>query len=158
MNLSELKPPAGATHAKKRVGRGYGSGSGVTSGRGHKGQKSRSGFHRKRGFEGGQMPLHRRLPKRGFFNPFRVEYEVVNLDTLDERFDAGTEVTPALLRESGLIRSKAKLVKILARGAIETALTVKAHKFSKKATEKIAEAGGQSEVVTGEGSSESKPD
>ena len=104
------------------------------------------------------MPLHRRLPKRGFFNPFRVEYEVVNLDTLDERFDAGTEVTPALLRESGLIRSKAKLVKLLARGAIETALTVKAHKFSKKATEKIAEAGGQSEVVTGEGSSESKPD
>ena len=158
MNLSELKPPAGATHAKKRVGRGYGSGSGVTSGRGDKGQKSRSGFHRKRGFEGGQMPLHRRLPKRGFFNPFRVEYEVVNLDTLDERFDAGTEVTPALLRECGLIRSKAKLVKILARGAIETVLTVKAHKFSKKATEKIAEAGGQSEVVTGEGSSESKPD
>jgi len=148
MDLSELKPPVGATQAKKRVGRGYGSGSGVTSGRGHKGQKSRSGFRRKRGFEGGQMPLHRRLPKRGFFNPFRVEYEVINLDTLDERFDAGTEVTPALLRERGLIRAK-KLVKILARGELETALTVKAHKFSKKATEKIAAAGGRSEVVTG---------
>lgn len=148
MDLSELKPPLGATQAKKRVGRGYGSGSGVTSGRGHKGQKSRSGFRRKRGFEGGQMPLHRRLPKRGFFNPFRVEYEVINLDTLDERFDAGTEVTPALLRERGLIRAK-KLVKILARGEIETALTVKAHKFSKKATEKIAAVGGRSEVVTG---------
>ena len=148
MDLSELKPPVGATQAKKRVGRGYGSGSGVTSGRGHKGQKSRSGFRRKRGFEGGQMPLHRRLPKRGFFNPFRVEYEVVNLDTLDERFDAGTEVTPALLRERGLIRAK-KLVKILARGELETALTVKAHKFSKKATEKIVAAGGRSEVVTG---------
>ena len=148
MDLSELKPPVGATQAKKRVGRGYGSGSGVTSGRGHKGQKSRSGFRRKRGFEGGQMPLHRRLPKRGFFNPFRVEYEVINLDTLDERFDAGTEVTPALLRERGLIRAK-KLVKVLARGELETALTVKAHKFSKKATEKIAAAGGRSEVVTG---------
>ena len=148
MDLSELKPPVGATQVKKRVGRGYGSGSGVTSGRGHKGQKSRSGFRRKRGFEGGQMPLHRRLPKRGFFNPFRVEYEVINLDTLDERFDAGTEVTPALLRERGLIRAK-KLVKILARGELETALTVKAHKFSKKATEKIAAAGGRSEVVTG---------
>ena len=148
MDLSELKPPEGATQAKKRVGRGYGSGSGVTSGRGHKGQKSRSGFRRKRGFEGGQMPLHRRLPKRGFFNPFRVEYEVVNLDTLDERFDAGTEVTPALLRERGLIRAK-KLVKVLARGELETALTVKAHKFSKKAAEKIAAAGGRSEVVTG---------
>ena len=148
MNLSELKPPSGAKPSKKRVGRGYGSGSGVTSGRGHKGQKSRSGFRRKRGFEGGQMPLHRRLPKRGFFNPFRVEYEVVNLDSLDERFEAGTEVTPALLRESGLIRANAKLVKVLARGVIETALTVKVHKFSKKAAEKIAAAGGHPEVVT----------
>ena len=149
MTLSDLQPPKGATHAKKRVGRGYGSGSGVTSGRGHKGQKSRSGYHRKRGFEGGQMPLHRRVPKRGFFNPFRVEYAVVNLDTLDERFEAGTEVTPALLRERGLVRSNAKLVKILARGAIETTLTVKAHKFSQKASEQIAAAGGQTEVITG---------
>ena len=148
MNLSELKPPKGAKHAKKRVGRGEGSGSGVTSGRGHKGQKSRSGYHHKRGFEGGQMPLQRRVPKRGFFNPFRVEYAVVNLDTLADRFEEGTEVTPALLRERRLVRSNATLVKILARGDIETALRVKAHKFSQKAGEKIAAAGGQAEVIT----------
>ena len=148
MNLSDLKPPKGAKHTKKRVGRGEGSGSGVTSGRGHKGQKSRSGYHHKRGFEGGQMPLQRRVPKRGFFNPFRVEYAVVNLDTLTDRFAAGTEVTPELLRKRRLVRSNAKLVKILARGDIETALTVKAHKFSRKASEKIAAAGGQTEVIT----------
>ena len=147
MNLSDLKPPKGAKHTKKRVGRGEGSGSGVTSGRGHKGQKSRSGYHHKRGFEGGQMPLQRRVPKRGFFNPFRVEYAVVNLDTLADRFAAGTEVTPELLRERRLVRSNAKLVKILARGDIDTALTVKAHKFSRKASEKIAAAGGQTEVI-----------
>ena len=147
MNLSDLKPPKGAKHTKKRVGRGEGSGSGVTAGRGHKGQKSRSGYHRKRGFEGGQMPLQRRVPKRGFFNPFRVEYAVVNLDTLADRFAAGTEVTPELLRERRLVRSNAKLVKILARGDIDTALTVKAHKFSQKASEKIAAAGGQPEVI-----------
>ena len=148
MNLSDLKPPKGAKHTKKRVGRGEGSGSGVTSGRGHKGQKSRSGYHHKRGFEGGQMPLQRRVPKRGFFNPFRVEYAVVNLDTLADRFEPGTEVTPELLRERRLVRSNAKRVKILARGDIETALTVKAHKFSRQASEKIAAAGGQTEVIT----------
>ena len=147
MNLSDLKPPKGAKHTKKRVGRGEGSGSGVTAGRGHKGQKSRSGYHHKRGFEGGQMPLQRRVPKRGFFNPFRVEYAVVNLDTLADRFAAGTEVTPELLRERRLVRSNAKLVKILARGDIDTALTVKAHKFSQNASEKIAAAGGQTEVI-----------
>jgi len=149
MSLSDLAPPDGAKHAKKRIGRGYGSGSGVTAGRGHKGQKSRSGFRRKRGFEGGQMPLHRRLPKRGFFNPFRVEYAVVNLDTLNERFEAGTEITPALLRERGIVRSNSKRVKVLARGTMDTALIVKAHKFSQKAAEQIAAAGGQTEVVTG---------
>jgi large subunit ribosomal protein L15 len=148
MSLSDLRPPPGARRPKKRVGRGYGSGSGVTSGRGHKGQKSRSGFRRKRGFEGGQMPLHRRVPKRGFFNPFRVEYAVVNLDTLAERFDADTEVTPALLRERGVVRSN-KLVKVLARGGLDVSLTVKAHKFSRKAAELIAAAGGRAEVVTG---------
>ena len=142
MNLNDLKPPKGAKHAKKRVGRGEGSGSGVTAGRGHKGQKSRSGYQHKRGFEGGQMPLQRRVPKRGFFNPFRVEYAVVNLDTLCERFEAGTEITPELLRERGVVRSNAKLVKVLARGDIETTLTVKAHKFSQKAAEMIAAAGG----------------
>lgn len=147
MSLSDLKPPVGARRPKKRVGRGYGSGSGVTSGRGHKGQKSRSGYRRKRGFEGGQMPLHRRVPKRGFFNPFRVEYAVVNLDTLGECFEAGTEVTPDLLRERGLVRSKAGLVKVLARGGLTVSLTVKAHKFSRKAEEQIAAAGGRAEVV-----------
>ncbi len=151
MNLSDLKPPKGAKHAKKRVGRGEGSGSGVTAGRGHKGQKSRSGYHHKRGFEGGQMPLQRRVPKRGFFNKFRVEYAVVNLDTLADRFEAGTEVTPDLLRERRLVRSNAKLVKILGRGDIETALTVRAHKFSRMASEKIAAAGGQTEIITREG-------
>ena len=99
MDLSNLRPPKGAKHSKKRVGRGQGSGKGVKAGRGHKGAKSRSGFKHKRGFEGGQMPLHRRVPKRGFHNPFREEFEVVNLDTLGERFEAGVEVTPELLRE-----------------------------------------------------------
>lgn len=149
MSLSDLKPPRGARRPKKRVGRGYGSGSGVTSGRGHKGQKSRSGYRRKRGFEGGQMPLHRRVPKRGFFNPFRVEYAVVNLDTLADRFEAGAEVTPARLRERGLVRSSAGRVKVLARGELNVSLTIKAHKFSRKAAELIAAAGGRTEVVTG---------
>src|SRR6202162_2773719 len=105
MYLSNLKPLKGATHATKRIGRGQGSGNGKTAGRGHKGAKSRSGFHFKRGFEGGQMPLHRRVPKRGFHNPFRVEYEVVNLDTLATRFEAGTVVTPELMREHRLVQS-----------------------------------------------------
>ena len=148
MNLSDLKPPNGAKHTKKRVGRGEGSGSGVTAGRGHKGQKSRSGYHRKRGFEGGQMPLQRRVPKRGFFNPFRVEYAVVNLDTLNDRFEAGAEVTPELLRQRRLVRANAKLVKILGRGDIEAELTIKAHKFSRQASEKIEAAGGKVEVIT----------
>src|SRR3954451_18542336 len=103
MDLSNLKPSDNSRFTKKRVGRGQGSGNGKTAGRGHKGAKSRSGFHYKRGFEGGQMPLHRRVPKRGFHNPFRVEYEVVNLDTLGLKFDAGTIVTPDLLREHGLV-------------------------------------------------------
>src|SRR5919206_451169 len=103
MSLNNLKPPKGAKHRKTRIGRGHGSGNGKTAGRGHKGAKSRSGFKFKRGFEGGQMPLHRRVPKRGFHNPFRVEYDVVNLDTLAARFDAGTVVTPELLRERGVI-------------------------------------------------------
>jgi len=147
MNLSNLKPPKGAKHAKKRVGRGQGSGNGKTAGRGHKGAKSRSGFKHKRGFEGGQMPLHRRVPKRGFHNPFRVEYEVVNLDAIAERFDAGTVVTPQLLREQGLIHSTRQPIKVLARGDIAKKLTVHAHKFSGKAAEKIAAAGGTAEVL-----------
>ena len=146
MDLSNLRKPQGATHAKKRVGRGQGSGNGKTAGRGHKGAKSRSGFKRKRGFEGGQMPLHRRVPKRGFHNPFREEYEVVNLDTLGERFDAGVEITPDLLRGSGLV-SRSGPIKVLARGELSKALTVRAHKFSGKAAEKIAAAGGKAEVL-----------
>jgi large subunit ribosomal protein L15 len=148
MDLSNLKPPKGAKHAKKRIGRGQGSGNGKTAGRGHKGAKSRSGFKFKRGFEGGQMPLHRRVPKRGFHNPFRVEYEVVNLDTLAERFEAGTVVTLELLLEHGLVSGGKHLVKVLGRGDIAKALTVRAHKFSGKAAEKIAAAGGAAEAIS----------
>lgn len=148
MDLSNLKPPKGAKHSKKRIGRGQGSGSGVTAGRGDKGAKSRSGFTHKRGFEGGQMPLHRRVPKRGFFNRFRVEYAVVNLDAIALRFEAGTIVTPELLREQGLVKGKAdQMVKVLARGDIAKAFTVRAHKFSGKAAEKIAAAGGTAEPI-----------
>ncbi|MEQ1895882.1 MAG: 50S ribosomal protein L15 [Vicinamibacterales bacterium] len=147
MNLSNLKPAQGSKHSKKRVGRGQGSGQGTQAGRGHKGAQSRSGYKSKRGFEGGQMPLHRRIPKRGFHNPFRIEYAVVNLDVLVERFDAGTVVTPELLRERGIIHG-ASLVKVLARGDIAKALTVKAHKFSGKAAEKLAAAGGTAEIIS----------
>ena len=147
MGLNNLRPPSGMKHPKKRIGRGQGSGNGKTAGRGHKGAKSRSGFKFKRGFEGGQMPLHRRVPKRGFHNPFRVEYEVVNLDTLAARFDAGVTITPALLLEHGLVSGGKKLVKILARGDIAKALTVHAHKFSGKAAEKIVAAGGTAEAL-----------
>ena len=147
MSLNNLRPPKGAKHSKKRVGRGQGSGQGKTAGRGHKGQKSRSGYKFKRGFEGGQMPLHRRVPKRGFHNPFRVEYEVVNLDTLALTFDAGTIVTPELLAERGLLSRSNRLVKVLARGEVGKALTVRAHKFSGKAAEKIAAAGGTAEAI-----------
>jgi len=147
MALNNLRPPAGAKHAKKRIGRGQGSGNGKTAGRGHKGAKSRSGFKFKRGFEGGQMPLHRRVPKRGFHNPFRVAYEVVNLDTLGLKFDAGTVVTPELLREHGLVPRGGGPVKVLGRGEIGKALTVRAHRFSGKAAEKIAAAGGATEQL-----------
>ena len=146
MNLSDLRPPKGAKHSKKRVGRGQGSGQGVQAGRGHKGAKSRSGFKNKRGFEGGQMPLHRRVPKRGFTNIFREEYDVVNLDTLSERFEAGVEITPELLKERGIV-SRNQRVKVLGRGDVTKALTVRAHKFSGKAAEKIAAAGGTAEVL-----------
>jgi len=146
MSLHKIRPPKGAKHAKKRVGRGPGSGHGHTASRGHKGAQSRSGFSFKRGFEGGQMPLHRRVPKRGFHNPFRVDYEVVNLDAIAEKFDAGTDVTPELLREHGLV-GRSGQVKVLARGDIAKKLTVRAHKFSGKAAEKIAAAGGAAETI-----------
>ena len=148
MDLSNLKPSQGSKFTKKRVGRGQGSGNGVQAGRGHKGAQSRSGYSFKRGFEGGQMPLHRRVPKRGFHNLFRVEYAVVNLDTLAARFEVGTVVTPELLREHGLVHSTRQPIKVLARGEVDKALTVRAHKFSGKAAEKIAAAGGAAEVLS----------
>jgi large subunit ribosomal protein L15 len=147
MSLNNLRPPRGARRDRKRVGRGPGSGHGKTASRGSKGAKSRSGFRFKRGFEGGQMPLHRRVPKRGFHNPFRVEYAVVNLDTLAEVFDAGSSVTPELLRERGLVRHASAPVKVLGRGEIAKQLTVHAHKFSGSAAEKIAAAGGAAELI-----------
>ena len=147
MGLDKLKPAEGSKGKKFRVGRGQGSGNGKTAGRGHKGAQSRSGYKRKRGFEGGQMPLHRRVPKRGFHNPFRTEYAVVNLDVLADRFDAGTVITPELLRERGLIHSTRQPIKVLARGDVSKQLTVRAHKFSGKAAEKIAAAGGTVEVL-----------
>ena len=146
MDLSNLKPSDRSKHSRKRVGRGHGTGQGTQAGRGHKGAQSRSGYKSKRGFEGGQMPLHRRVPKRGFKNPFRAEYAVINLDALGDRFDAGTVVTPDLLRDLGLIRG-GKLVKVLARGDLAKQLTVHAHKFSGKAAEKISAAGGVAEVI-----------
>ncbi len=149
MGLHDLKPARGSVRPRKRVGRGPGSGLGKTSGRGEKGQKSRSGFSQKPGFEGGQMPLHRRVPKRGFTNArFRKEYAVVNVGRLDA-FDAGTIVTPEVLLEKGVIRKLKNGVKVLAKGAITKALTVRAHKFSGKAQEAIAAAGGKTEVLEG---------
>jgi large subunit ribosomal protein L15 len=147
MDLSDLKPAKGSKKNSKRVGRGHGTGQGTQAGRGHKGAQSRSGFKFKRGFEGGQMPLHRRIPKRGFHNPFRVEYVVVNLDALAERFESGTVVTPELMRARGLVSSGRERIKVLARGEVSKKLTVRAHKFSGKAAEKIAAAGGSAEVI-----------
>jgi len=144
-NLSNLRRPKKANEGRKRVGRGMGSGMGKTSTRGHKGQGSRSGSRMMRGFEGGQMPLHRRMPKRGFTSLFRVEYAVVNLENL-----AGlnlTEITPAVLNQAGLVRSKRALIKVLGDGEVTTALRVQAHKFSKSAQEKITKAGGSVEVI-----------
>ncbi len=144
MDLSHLKPAAGSTKNRKRIGRGPGSGQGKTAGRGHKGEGSRSGATLSPGYEGGQMPLARRLPKRGFHNPFRTEYQVVNLRSL-ERFEAGTRVDAEVLRRSGLVRGKKK-IKILANGELAKALTVRADAFSRQAREKITAAGGVAEV------------
>jgi large subunit ribosomal protein L15 len=147
MDLSNLKPSERSTKNKKRIGRGHGTGQGTQAGRGHKGAQSRSGYKFKRGFEGGQMPLHRRIPKRGFHNPFRVEYAVVNLDVLAKRFDADTVVTPELLLERGIVHSLRQPIKVLARGDISKRLTVRVHKFSGTAATKIAAAGGVAEVL-----------
>jgi large subunit ribosomal protein L15 len=147
MNLSTLRAPRKSSENRKRVGRGMGSGMGKTSTRGHKGQRSRSGSRSMRGFEGGQMPLHRRLPKRGFTNIFRVEYEVVNLEKLASLKATG-EITPEVLRKAGMVSSKKALVKVLGQGELSKAVTVHAHKFSKSAQEKIEKAGGKIQVVS----------
>ena len=146
MRLDELKPAEGSTFERKRVGRGIGSGTGKTSGKGHKGQNARSGGGVRPGFEGGQMPLYRRLPKRGFTNIFAKEYVAVNVSEL-ERFEDGTEVTAELLKESGVISKVKDGVKILGRGEITKKLTVKVAKFSKSAQEKIEKVGGKAEVM-----------
>ena len=148
MELYTLHPAPGAKKPRKRVGRGPGSGTGKTAGRGHKGQKSRSGYSRRYGFEGGQMPLVRRIPKRGFVNIFRVEYQVVNVEDLERIFADGDSVSPAELAEKGLVRRGAARVKVLANGEINKKLTVQAHKFSASARAKIEAAGGECEVVS----------
>jgi len=144
MNLCNIRAPKKATENKKRVGRGMGSGMGKTSTRGHKGQRSRSGSRMMRGFEGGQMPLHRRMPKRGFTNIFRQEFNIVNLEKLATLGEA--TITPDVLRKAGVIKGKHPL-KVLGDGELAVALTVHAHKFSKSAQEKITKAGGKFEVL-----------
>jgi len=145
MNLSGLKPPAGQTRLKKRIGRGMGSGTGKTSGRGHKGQKAVSGFGQKRGFEGGQMPLHRRLPKRGFTNIFKQHFAIVNLGRLDKL--EGDVFNADRLTELGVIHKLGAGLKILGAGQLTRAITVEAHHFSKSAADKIAKAGGKAQVI-----------
>jgi large subunit ribosomal protein L15 len=146
VSLSVLHPPKGSRKRKVRVGRGMGSKLGKTAGGGNKGQKSRRGYSRRRGFEGGQMPLHRRIPKRGFHNPFGVSYSVVNLEELNV-FPAGETVTPELLRAHGFIRRATDPIKVLGDGELKTKLSIHAHAFSAAAKEKITKAGGTFEVV-----------
>jgi large subunit ribosomal protein L15 len=145
--LSNMKPPRGSRHRKVRVGRGMGSKMGKTSGAGNKGQQSRRGYSRRPGFEGGQMPLHRRLPKRGFSSPFSKSFAVVNVESLNNVFAAGDTVTPQELNTRGIVRAVRDRVKILGDGELKIALTVRAHAFSKSAEEKIAAAGGTIEVL-----------
>jgi large subunit ribosomal protein L15 len=148
MNLHDLRPATGARKSRTRVGRGPGSGKGKTSGRGHKGQKSRSGYSARRGFEGGQMPLHRRVPKRGFVNLFRKTYRTVNVDRLNG-LDSGATVTPETLQQAGLLKKGGGEVKVLGNGELKIKLTVRAHKFTGAAREKIEKAGGKVEVIEG---------
>ena len=146
MKLHELRAPEGSTKNRKRRGRGTASGQGKTGGRGMNGQNSRSGGGVRLGFEGGQMPLYRRIPKRGFTNIWRTEYAIVNIGDLG-KFEAGTVVTPQLLKEVGLVKKELDGVKILGEGTLEKSVTVQAHKFSKTAIEKIESAGGKAEVI-----------
>lgn len=147
LSLNNLKPAKGSTHKKKRVGRGPGSGLGKTAGRGEKGQKSRSGYSRKLGFEGGQMPLHRRLPKRGFTNVFKKRWLEVSIGALDQHFKADEEVTPELLHERGIIKKAKYDVVVLGNGELSKALRITAHRFTKSAREKIEKAGGAASVI-----------
>ncbi|CAM4399587.1 MULTISPECIES: 50S ribosomal protein L15 [Saccharibacillus] len=146
MKLHELSPAPGSTKERKRIGRGTSSGTGKTAGRGHKGQNSRSGGGVRPGFEGGQNPLYRRLPKRGFVNPTRKEYAIVNIEELNN-FAENTEVTPELLKEQGIVKDTKSGIKILGNGDVTVKLTVKANKFSQSAVEKIEAAGGKTEVI-----------
>lgn len=148
MELHDLHPAPGAKKTRKRIGRGPGSGTGKTAGKGHKGQKSRSGYSRRYGFEGGQMPLVRRIPKRGFCNIFRVEYQVVNLRDLDRVFADGDTVSAEALVENGLVRGGKRPIKVLGDGVLKKKLTVQANKFSQSARAGIESAGGSCEVVT----------
>ena len=147
MKLNNLHPNEGATHATKRLGRGTSSGHGKTSGKGHKGQNARSGGGVRAVFEGGQLPLYRRLPKRGFTNArFKVEYAVINMTDLN-RFDNGAVITPELLKETGLVKNQLSGIKVLGNGTLEKKVTIKAHKFSAKAVEQIEKLGGKAEVI-----------
>jgi large subunit ribosomal protein L15 len=148
IGLNNLRPAEGATHKKKRVGRGPGSGLGKTAGRGNKGQKSRSGYSAKIGFVGGQMPLHRRLPKRGFTNIFKKEWIEISLASLEQNFNANEDVTPELLHERGLIKKAKRDVVVLGTGDITKALRISAHRFTKSAREKIEKAGGAATVIS----------
>lgn len=149
ISLNSLKPATGSTHKKKRVGRGPGSGLGKTAGRGEKGQKSRSGYSRKIGFEGGQMPLHRRLPKRGFTNIFKKRWLEVSLASLEQHFEADAEITPEVLHDRGLIKKAKYDVVVLGNGEVSKPLRVSAHRFTKSAREKIEKAGGAAVQIGG---------
>ena len=149
ISLNTVKPAKGSTHKKKRVGRGPGSGLGKTAGRGEKGQKSRSGYSRKIGFEGGQMPLHRRLPKRGFTNIFKKRWLEISLAALDQHFDADAEITPEVLHDRGLIKKARYDVVVLGNGEVSKPLRVSAHRFTKSAREKIEKAGGAVNQIGG---------
>jgi large subunit ribosomal protein L15 len=157
IGLNNLRVPEGSTHKKKRLGRGPGSGLGKTAGRGNKGQKSRSGYSAKIGFEGGQMPLHRRLPKRGFTNIFKKEWIEVSLAALEQNFEADEEVTPELLHERGLIKKAKRDVVVLGTGDISKALRISAHRFTKSAREKIEKAGGAATLITSGPQAEPQP-
>jgi large subunit ribosomal protein L15 len=149
ISLNSLRPAEGSTHKKKRVGRGPGSGLGKTAGRGEKGQKSRSGYSRKIGFEGGQMPLHRRLPKRGFTNIFKKQWLEVSLAALEKNFNADEEITPELLHSRGIIKKAKHDVVVLGNGEVSKPLRVSAHRFTKSAKEKIEKAGGAAVEIAG---------